>query len=166
MKGRHPISQARLKQILHYDPESGVFTYLVKTSIRVRAGQVAGTRNNRSGYVTISIDYRRYYGHRLAWLYMTGEWPTEQVDHRNTIRSDNRWTNLRKATNQFNNENRRRAHRDSATGVLGVARHGNKFKARIFVEGKERHLGMFETKEAAHSAYVAAKRVLHKGCTL
>lgn len=160
------LTQAKLRSVLHYDPVTGIFTYLVRRGFRVKVGDVAGALSS-NGYVRLSVNYRRYYGQRLAWLYMTGEWPRRQVDHKNTIRSDNRWTNLRPATNRLNNENRRAAHSSNITGFLGAGptRNGN-YRARIYARGRERHLGVFDTPEQAHAAYVAAKRQLHRGCTL
>jgi HNH endonuclease len=165
MNARTQLTQARLKEVLHYEPTTGVFTWLVQTSNRTRVGKPA-TALSDLGYIRLSIDYWRLYAHRLAWLYMTGEWPKIQIDHKNTIRTDNRWDNLREATNKFNNENRRTAHRTSKSGLLGVRRHRDKFTARIYAEGKEKHLGMFPTPELAHAAYIEAKRRLHAGCTL
>lgn len=159
------LTQARLKELLHYDPETGIFTYKLRFAHRIRVGDPV-TSTNDNGYLRLCLRYKKYYLHRLAWLYMTGEWPLFQIDHKNTIRADNRWDNLREATNKFNNENRRSAHRTSISGLLGVRKRKNKFLARIFADGKERHLGAFDTPELAHAAYVDAKRQLHAGCTL
>lgn len=166
MASRRPrLTQERLKEVLDYNPTTGLFTWKIQTSHRIRAGDVASALSDE-GYIRLSIDYRRYYAQRLAWLYMTGKWPREQIDHKNTIRTDNRWENLRAATNQFNNQNRRKAHRTNKTGLLGVRPYLKKFVARISSNGEEHHLGVFLTPELAHAAYVEAKRELHDGCTL
>lgn len=107
---------------------------------------------------------------RMAWLYMTGEMlPREvEIDHIDGDRANNRWSNLRLATSRQNSENIHGAHRDSQTGLLGVSldRSGARYLARIFVDGKAVGLGVHSTAEAAHAAYVAAKRQLHEFGTL
>lgn len=161
------LTAARLREIVSFDPDTGKFVYLTRTAARVRAGDDAGWLNRTSGYRQISIDCRQYQAHRLAWLWMTGEWPGVEVDHRNGNRSDNCWSNLRLATHQGNAENRRRARRGSTSGLLGVrlVRSG-RWNARICVNGRPMHLGTHDTPEAAHAAYVSAKRRLHAGCTI
>lgn len=91
--------------MLHYDPETGTFTWLIDRSIRAYAGEVAGYTDKR-GYVGISVDNVDYRASRLAWLYMTGEWPKRQVDHKNKIRGDNSWNNLRDISSLLNNNNK------------------------------------------------------------
>ncbi|MCK9994454.1 MAG: hypothetical protein Dbin4_02974, partial [Alphaproteobacteria bacterium] len=98
------LTQSRLKELLHYDPDTGVFTRRVQTSSNARVGDVAGCLHPE-GYRHIQIDGKRYAAHRLAWLYMTGEWPTNQLDHLNGVRDDNRWGNLREATHGQNQQN-------------------------------------------------------------
>ena len=99
------ITQEYLKSILSYDPETGLFTWLVQKGARALVGSIAGTiRNN--GYLKINIDKQLYYAHRLAHLYMTGEWPKNHIDHINGIKNDNHWCNLREATYSQNNKNR------------------------------------------------------------
>jgi hypothetical protein len=95
------LTAERLREILGYDPETGLFTRLVRTG-RIRAGEVAGTAHSR-GYRSIVIDGRVYLSHRLAWLYVHGEWPPEQIDHINRNRADNRLVNLRAAKQSQNN---------------------------------------------------------------
>lgn len=161
------LTVERLKELLHYEPETGVFTWRVKTNkSRNWVGKRAGCANVSTGYVMIGIDGHDIRAHRLAWFYMTGEWPANEVDHRNTDKGDNRWDNLRQATTRLNGENKRRANRNSKTGFLGVSPHRNRFMARIKVNGKHKCLGTFDTPEQAHAAYVATKRQLHEGCTL
>lgn len=106
--------------------------------------------------------------HRLAWLYMTGEWPkSEMVDHENTVRNDNRWSNLRDSTRTVNMENQRQAHKGSQSGLLGVSpRPNGAWVAQIQVSRKKLWLGEFSTPEQASTAYIEAKRRLHAGCTI
>lgn len=165
MKSVERISCAELKTLLHYNPEAGVFTRLVRTSNRIKVGDVAGGLN-AGGYVQIRIHGVLQQAHRLAWLYMTGQWPEHEIDHRNTIPSDNRWENLRETPHKMNSENQRRAHTNNRSGLLGVYRRQTKFVAEVRVNGKKHFLGYFDTPEVAHAAYLDAKRKLHEGCTL
>jgi hypothetical protein len=154
----------RLKQVLHYDPESGLFTWLVRTSMRVQVGAVAGTPN--FGYVRICIDDEAILAHCLAWFYMTGAWPTNEIDHINGVRNDNAFRNLREADRLLNSQNMRKARADNSTGLLGVRRMRERFQANIGVAGRSMNCGTFDTPEQAHTAYVSAKRRLHVGNTL
>lgn len=159
-------TQKRLKEVLSYDPESGLFRWNVRRS-GVRFQSVAGSKQ-KLGYIYINLDGAKYGAHRLAVLYMTGKFPDEDVDHINCDRADNRWCNLRAVTRRVNNQNRRVLRRDNATGFQGVSQtsDGLKWRARVMVDGKEVHVGRFMTKEQASEAYVIAKRKLHEGCTL
>jgi hypothetical protein len=151
----------RLREILSYNPETGVFTWLVSTSNRVRVGSVAGTMQNR-GYQQMTVDNRRYLAHRLVWLYVHGEWPPTDIDHINGVRNDNRLANLRLATNTQNQANsRKRA--DNTSGFKGVCwdARDHKWKAHLHVNGRQRHLGYFDCPAAAHRAYLAAAEKLH-----
>src|SRR5690349_15052213 len=105
-KGKASLTQQYLKEILHYDPETGVFIWYTSRG-HCKAGNVAGSLN--LGYILIGICNFKYQAHRLAWLYMTGEWPTFEIDHKNGVSSDNRWENLREATRIINGQNRRKA---------------------------------------------------------
>jgi hypothetical protein len=162
------LTQSRLHEVLDYDPATGVFRWKVRTSIRNKVGAVAGISVNDSGYAIITIDYCKFRAHRLAWLYMHGVWPSYEVDHINGHRSDNRILNLRDVQQELNQQNRRSANSNSRTGVLGVSWHKQrgKYTARIKVGSRYRSLGLHETVEAASAAYLAAKRVLHEGCTI
>jgi len=163
------LTQTRLKALLSYGPETGVFTWFIAPNGRIRVGMAAGNLNP-NGYVHIKVDGILYKAHRLAWLYMTGAWPTEeQIDHINGVRSDNRWANLRECERKINAQNRRKPHPlNKSSGLLGVSRRNptGGYQARIRVNGKEKPLGTYATAEAAHQAYVAAKRALHPGCTI
>ena len=159
------LTYERLREVLHYDPETGVFTRLVRTSNRIKVGDVAGCSAG-DGYVQIRVDGVRYLAHRLAFLWMTGEWPRDMIDHINGVRDDNRFANLRPATRAENMQNQRRAMSNSQTGLLGVTRVGKRFMATIQVDGRKIHIGTFDTPEQAHEAYLAAKRRLHPGCTI
>lgn len=166
MGGLPVITHARLKQLLRYDYVTGVFTWNVSSRGHKKIGRKAGWKDNQ-GYLHIRLDGVLYPAHRLAWLYVTGEWPKGGfVDHINTNPSDNKWDNLRDATKRVNQENRRRPGRNNKSGFLGVSPNGQRWSASIVSHRMKKHLGTFDTPEQAHEAYVVAKRELHKGCTL
>jgi hypothetical protein len=153
--------------VLDYCPETGVFTWKNPTFRTARPGAPAG-RANRSGYLIINIKGSAYMAHRLAWIHVHGSWPELEIDHINGSKSDNRIENLRQVTTQENAENRRRAQVTNRSGYLGVSwREKEKgWKAQISTKGKTKWLGVFETPEQAHQAYVEAKRRIHSGGTL
>lgn len=134
------MDQKRLKELLHYDPATGVFTWIVSPRANVKAGDRAGHTRKKDGRidrVVIRIDGSIYYAHRLAWLYIKGKWPKKEIDHKNVDATDNRFTNLRDVSHAVNMDNRKRAQKNSLTGFLGVTRntHGKKFTARLQCNG-------------------------------
>lgn len=155
------LTHARLTQLLYYDPETGVFTRKTAPTNYVRVGDVAGYKNP-AGYIMIMIDGEDHRAHRLVWLYMTGEWPKDEIDHINGIRDDNRFANLREATKAQNSRNCKTP-KSNTSGFKGVYLHKNynKWAARIRVNKKRKHLGYFDTPEEAYDAYVSAAEVLH-----
>jgi len=159
------ITLERLQEILHYCPETGLFTRRTRTNASKPIGGVTGCiANNR--YVVINVGNKVYLAHRLAWFYMTGAWPEDQIDHINGIRHDNRWENLREATRSLNCQNQRKATRTNKLGVLGVCKVKNRYLAQIRVGRRNINLGSFSSPEEAHAAYLEAKRKLHDGCTI
>lgn len=158
------INVERLKQLLHYEPENGIFTWRIANSPRVIVGDIAG--NVLRGYRDIGIDGSNYKAHRLAWLYVHGAWPTMRIDHINGVKDDNRISNLRDVSQATNNQNRRAASSRSTSGFLGVTKIKDFFRAVICVNGKTRQIGNYQTPESAHEAYLNAKRALHSGCTI
>lgn len=162
-----PPRTKRIKELVSYSPATGVFTWRVKHG-RQAAGSVAGSAKGSGGYVRVMLDGCLCLGHRLAFKYVHGRWPRRQVDHINGARHDNRLANLREASSATNNQNRKAAHVRNRAGALGVTHdpRDGRYYARIYTKGKQRSLGGFSTAEAAHAAYLAAKRKLHKGCTI
>ena len=112
------LTQSYLKSILHYSPETGVFTRLVRTANRTNAGDIAGSMCN--GYKVIGVLGKQEKAHRLAFLYMLGEIPTGTVDHINGERTDNRWDNLRHVSQAVNSRNAK-LRLDNTSGVPGVS---------------------------------------------
>jgi hypothetical protein len=154
------LTQDRLRELLLYDAETGIFTRRIKTG-RVLVGDVAGSLHQK-GYREIKVDYKHYFAHRLAWFYVHGVWPKDQIDHINGVKDDNRICNLREATNAENNQNQRKASRNSRSGLLGVCTSNNrKPRAMIRFNGKRLYIGTFDTPELAHAAYLVAKEKLH-----
>lgn len=165
--GQKMITQERLKELFHYDSGTGIFTRKVQTSSRAKIGMVVGCPD-RHGHLLCRVDGKRYSLHRLAWLYVTGEFPVMEIDHISGEKSDNRFLNLREADRSLNMQNIIRASSNNKTGLLGVVstRNPRTFLARIRVNGRNMHLGSFRTPQEAHEAYVSAKRQFHQGCTI
>ena len=160
IKDKHRgLTQSRLREVLSYDPETGVFTWRMARG-RSPAGAIAGSVRKGSGRREINIDGRHYRSHRLAWFYMTGEWPAELVDHRNRQPEDDRWNNLREATNTQNTHNSVR--KAGASGMVGArAMPNGRFRSEIRVAGGRKCLGTFATMNDAVAAYAAAKARHH-----
>lgn len=152
---RKQLSAERLREVLSYDPTTGIFTW-VKHNNRAPTGSVAGSYD-ADGYRNISIDRLPYKAHRLAWLYVYGVEPECQIDHINCVRDDNRIENLRVATHQQNQRNRACK---SSSGYKGVYLHKptGRWNARITTDGRDTSLGYFDTAESAGAAYAKAAR--------
>lgn len=155
------MNQDRLRELLSYDPDTGVFTWLVPKG-RSRRGQVAGCVSV-NGYVEIRIDRHHHLGHRLAWLYVFGEFPKEQIDHINNDRSDNRLSNLRAATNSQNHCNKKRPV-NNTSGVKGVTwdTDRQRWAAQLVVNGNRKFLGRFAEIADATAAVEQARAAMHK----
>lgn len=160
------LTAERLRQVLKYEPSTGIFTWSERTSKCARIGAVAGSKCG-NGYLRTHIFGREYLLHRLAWMYMHGEFPAQMIDHINGVRDDNRIENLRQVSHRVNIQNQRRAMVTNKLGVLGVRqRTKGCFEANINLSGIPTCLGSFPTAEAAHAAYLEAKRRHHAGCTI
>lgn len=149
-----PLTIDRLMDVLNYDSESGLFTWKNPPSEhpRLRDYTAGGIT---TGYVMIKIDGQKYKAHRLAWLYVHGEWPSRDIDHINGCPLDNRIVNLRLASNPQNQANRKRD-REKVTPKGVKALPSGRFQSRITIDKRLITLGTFDTPEAAHSAYMDA----------
>lgn len=159
------LSLEDVTRLLAYDPETGVFTWKCYRNWRSREGSVAGSIDSH-GHRQIMVKRRLYFAHRLAWLCVYGVIPSGDVDHINGMKDDNRIINLRDVPTSINCQNEIRARSNNGCGFLGVTKKKYAFLAQIHANGKKIHLGSFRTAEAAHEAYLTAKRQLHPGNTL
>lgn len=165
------VTHDGLKSLLRYDPESGDFTWIRHSNRVDLVGSIAGVV--RKDAVEIKILGTRYKAHRLAWFYVTGEWPYDVIDHVDGNPLNNRWSNLRSVDRSINSQNRRsRAIAKNGGTDLGVYLHkkSGKYQASIAVTlaGKKVHLylGLYATESEARDVYIDAKRLMHHGCTL
>lgn len=150
-----------LKSVLHYDLETGIFRWLVTRGRFAAPGVIAGTKTKK-GDIRIVIDGRAYRAHRLAWLYVTGSWPKDQIDHADLDNENNRWGNIREASNGQNGANKHR-YESNRSGYKGVhyVRRLSKYVAQIKHQKQVIHLGCFEDPAMAHAAYVVKAVELH-----
>jgi hypothetical protein len=148
------LKQSDLHELLFYDPLTGVFTWS-KNRRGVITNKSLGT-DNGFGYLRITVLGKSYYAHRLAWLYVYGEFPKNQIDHINGNKNDNRIENLRDVSNFDNAQNKINATSKSKSQLLGVSWHkkANKWQAHICLYKIRKYLGLFETKELASQAYL------------
>lgn len=153
------LTQARLKELLSYDPSSGIFR-------RISGKAEVGTVRNRRR--SIGVDYKIYLSHRLAWLYVHGVWPKGDIDHIDGNPLNNAISNLRDVSRSVNMQNVKRPRKDSQTGLMGASldKRTGRYMSYICLDGATKYLGTFNTAEEANSAYMAAKRQIHPGCTI
>ena len=151
------VDQDRVRDLFNYDPESGIVIRRMSQSGSGPVGSVVGSPD-KDGYLVVRIDYKQYKLHRIIWLWMTGRWPDPEVDHENHIHDDNKWKNLRRATRLQNSRNRTIS-KNNTSGVCGVSwvKRDEKWRARIWVNGKVRHLLYTDDYDAAVTAREAAE---------
>lgn len=160
MNDTKKLTHARVLQLLTYEPDTGEFRWRITDRCRT-AGEVAGCKKTSDGYTRIGIDGRLYLASRLAWFYVNGRWPEAQIDHENLRRGDNRWKNLRDATNKQNNENRI-LQKNSRSGVMGVSwfEPRKKWQVGIKHHGVRKNLGYFGSLLDAVATRLRAERAL------
>ena len=153
------LTAEKLRELLHYDPAAGVFTWKVSTSNRVKVGDITGCLD-RNGYLLIRVHSCRHKAHRLAWLYVYGVWPEGQIDHINRIRTDNRISNLRDVSHKQNHQNRSKPS-NNTSGHPGVVwnRRDSRWQAQIVHNQKHISLGYFTNLEEAIAARKAAEKL-------
>jgi HNH endonuclease len=164
-KTKCDFSLDQLKEKLLYIPETGLFYYSGKPRPKIKIGAICGTLR-KDGYLSTTLNNKEYLLHRLAYLWCFGYLPSDEVDHIDGNKVNNKIDNLRIVTRTQNNQNRIRAGTNSSTGVLGVRTHKDKFIASLRHNKQSVYLGIFETAEIAYNAYVEAKRKLHEACTI
>lgn len=154
------VTQARLKELYDYNPETGLFTQRFNRR-GTFAGRIAGSVG-QNGYIKIAVDQQHLMAHRLAWLYVHGEFPENVVDHINGVRSDNRIENLRACTHSQNLQNAKAPKRNTS-GVKGVSKHPvtGRWKVTVTANGKNYHGGYFANLEDARIAVEAKRKELH-----
>lgn len=147
--------------LFDYDETTGIFKNRTSRSHNSLKGSVVGSFD-KDGYVQIGIGKRKLKAHRMAWLYVYGEWPSLDIDHINGVRSDNRIANLRVVSKAQNQQNRLAVQKNNRTGYPGVSVFQNYYRARIHVNGRELYLGLYKTPELAAEAYLKAKGQHHQ----
>lgn len=154
-----PLAHATLLVLVNYNTNTGIFTRRVDGK-NCKAGATIGFVDQSTGYVRVCVEGQRFYGHILAWFYMTGEKPKKQIDHRDTVRTNNRWHNLRQATQTQQNANRK-------VNVIGASRFkgltplpNGRWRAQIGIDYKRLRLGDFDSEEYAAKVYDSAARKL------
>lgn len=147
------ITQSQLKEVLHYNKDTGIFTW-IKSGRGIPKSRQAGSVDKYTKYIYIRINKKNWSAHRLAWLYIYGEWPKNQIDHINHNRADNRIKNLRDVTIRENALNRK-YYLDNNNLVGAYYRESHKkWCASITIGGIRKHIGYYNTKEEANNAYL------------
>ena len=154
------LTQEQLKELFDYDAATGHLIWKVDRGTNKMKGKIAGYVNVQ-GYRDVSVNRVIYREHRIIWMWHFGKMPLLEIDHINSNKSDNRIENLRKANRSENGQNIKKAQLNNKIGFLGVYKSKNKWRARIQVNCKKIHIGLFDTPEEAHQAYLAKKRELH-----
>jgi hypothetical protein len=154
-----------VRSVLDYDPATGVFVWKAHKRRPDLIGRRAGSATS-SGYWAIAICNQKRLAHRLAWLYMSGEWPRKHIDHIDGNKQDNRFENLREVDRFGNLQNMRHPTKANKSGFLGVCLHQGKWLVQIMAHGKRIRESGFDTPEAAHQRYLELKRALHSTCTV
>lgn len=158
------LTAERLRQLFHYDQNTGVVTRLIHRGNR-SAGSECGYKDS-DGRLYVRIGAKLYLLHRVIWMHVFGAWPSGSIDHIDGDPSNNRLCNLRDVTNSINSQNKRLPCQNNPYLGVSLCATTGRWKARIKIDRREMWIGRFDTPEAAHAAYVAAKRVHHPGCTI
>ncbi len=159
-KANSTLTQSRLKEILDYDPVTGIFVWATEKRYGLKAGYPAGTKNAQ-GYIDIQIDEIKHKAHRLAWLYCYGELPKKNIDHINQSRDDNAITNLREANHSENGQNRS-INKSNTSGFRNVsyAKNYKKWCCYLRLRGKVVYSSYFDSAEEASKAVEQKRKEL------
>lgn len=155
------LTQAQLKELLIYDPDTGFITQRPRPGVAKNSTPTRGYNHGR-GYRAVSVAGKPYLVHRLAFLYMTGDWPEHEIDHRDGDRSNNRWSNLRPATSGQNKCNTC-TRKDNTSGVKGISWETSKsrWRAEIWHQGRKHYVGVGTDLEALAIKTETRRRELH-----
>lgn len=155
------LTAKELKEILHYNPETGLLTRLT-VSTRGGIGSVAGTQKKKNGYISICINNKEYGAHQLAVLYMTGKFSTKLIDHKDRIKYNNKWDNLIEVNYSENGQNSK-LRIDNRSGITGVhfSKRMKKWVAQISKKGKRKYLGDYKSFDNAVCARLAGEQCLN-----
>jgi hypothetical protein len=159
------ITADHLREVLQYNPETGVFVWLKHHRRPDVVGKRAGSSTS-NGYWAIAVGGEKRLAHRLAWLYMTGSFPCHHIDHKDGNGQNNRFDNLREVTRFGNLQNMRRATKANKVGLLGVCAHQGKWLMQIMINGERIRESGFDTPDEAHQRYLQLKRLVHSTCTI
>lgn len=146
---------AQIRKVLRYDPKTGLLWWCERKGGRPH-NRPAGSKDSE-GYVRITHKGKQYRAARVAWVLMKGRWPKKEVDHRNTVKDDNRWTNLRLATTGQNKQNRA-GFKNTKSGLKGASHQAGRWMATIRLGGKQIYLGLFDTPEESAACYAKAAK--------
>ena len=160
------ITQQKIRQILSFEPDSGTFRWRERHGNKA-IGSIAGHADHL-GYWKVKIQGHSYRAHKLAWLYVFGEWPTFPIDHIDGNKANNAIANLRDGSCGVNQQNVRRPQTNNKSGYLGVHKRSDSktYRVAISVDGVLRHFGGFKSAKDASDAYLQIKRQLHAGCAI
>lgn len=144
-----------------YEPATGILRWAV-SGRGIQKGAIAGSRT-AEGYAQVRVGFKTHRAHRLAWFLAHGAWPEGEIDHINGDRADNRLSNLRVVDRTGNSQNRRGPQKNNKSGLQGICwvKHAKRWRAQIMARKVMHRLGYFDSPEAAHAAYMAAKASLH-----
>jgi len=162
------LTAEQVRELFNYDPSEGLLRWRGASGRygRIPAGSPAGSYNTHEGYGTVTYNGTNYRTTRIIWVYMTGEWPPHQVDHKDRNVGNDKWDNLRLATGSQNKANCRKYRSKNSAGMpKGVQavqkRRSIRYRAIATKDGVRQHLGYFDTPELAHAAYLKASEELH-----
>jgi hypothetical protein len=148
-----------IRNCIDYDPDTGIMVWKISCSARSWKGARIGWKT-KTGYLRVQLNHKKYLLHRLAWFFIHGSFPDNEIDHINGDKSDNRLVNLREVTRAQNMCNQKTSSVNT-TGFKGVTRRGDRFRAQIQHEGEYHFIGSYDTPEEAHQAYCKKADELH-----